>query len=125
MHGGLLVTPGRERSRKSLPWMYSFARFGIRDPKRTDPGRITAGTLFEVIARVPDRAVFGRVDCGLGIVLPAVRVGLRGLSLDKDPFVQRQLAQRVVRPSACKALAGVVRCPAEGVPDAEVAHGVE
>src|SRR5262249_38084745 len=108
----LASSPARATGRpRPPPTGNSLARFHVGQAEGADPRRVAGRALFEVIADVPDREVVGRVDGGLGVVLPAVRGRLRGLALDQDRLPQRQLARRVVGVPAGEALAGEVGRP--------------
>ena len=50
-----------------------------RQPERPNPARITRSAFLDVVADVPNRAVVGRVDRGLRVVLPTHH-GLRVLA---------------------------------------------
>src|SRR5688572_15514990 len=75
-----------------------------RHPERADPRRVAGGSLLQVIADVPDRAVIARVDRRLGVVLPAKRVRLRGLSLDEHRLPKGEVAEGIVRETPGEAL---------------------
>src|SRR5262249_52510778 len=103
----------------------SFARVRVRQTKGTDTRRIVRCTFLQVITHVPNGAVVARIDRGLSIVLPAVRVRLRRFAFHQDRLTYRQLAKWIVRESAREALARKVRVAAERVADADVALGVD
>src|SRR5690349_15375910 len=96
------------RGSDALPLRVRRSSRTPRHPERPDPRRVARRILLQVIADIPDRAIVARVNGGLGVVLPAQGIGLRGFAFGENRLAKRQLAGRIIREPAGEALAGKV-----------------
>src|SRR5262249_20872293 len=93
--------------------------------ERSDLRGIARRVLLEVVTDVPHCAVVVRIEGRCCVVLPPQRIRLRALALRQNRLREGQLAERIVRLPAGKALTGEVRRTAERIPDADVAELVD
>ena len=108
-----------EHGIKSPVSQIPFASFAAGQAEGADPGRIARGTVLDVVADVPDRAVVTWVHRGLRIILPAHR-WLAVFSLCQHGFAQCQTAGRIARKARGETLPGEVRCSSERVADRDI-----